>query len=147
METLPDTWHARDYPALVAIARKLETTPGLRARQIQVPAGLTQEQFLIACEALEEGGYIHGKPISRATSLRIDFVIGGLRERGRRAVGMWPNDDPARALLDALKAASEQTSDPEERTRLRKALKIFGSVSESVLADVTAAMIRQLAGL
>lgn len=43
-----------------------------------------------------------------------------LRERGRRAVGIWPNGESVDALVDALRQAGEATTDPEEKTLIRR---------------------------
>jgi len=71
-----------------------------------------------------------------------------LLERGRRAVGLWPNEEQAaNALVDLLTQAAEHVDDEDDAGALKKAGRLLRGVPASVLADVTAALIRQQTGI
>jgi hypothetical protein len=78
---------------------------------------------------------------------RTDFLVNGITERGRRAVGLWPSGEGVDALVDALRKAENTTDDPEEKTVLRRAAGAVGSVSRDIMVDVVAAVVSRQSGL
>ena len=110
-DRLPDRWSSRDLPFLVAAAREIDAgETALRAEH--TPVDLAAADRIAAAMALVPT-YLTGKPLTAAEGV-LDVVINGLTERGRRAVGLWPNDDTANALVDALQRAAEATDDPDQ---------------------------------
>ncbi|WP_116951622.1 hypothetical protein [Jiangella endophytica] len=78
----------------------------------------------------------------RADSYDGQYVLlTGLTERGRRAVGVWPSGENVDALVEALQQAAEATSDPEEKSALRRAAGAVLGVSKNVMTEVVAAVI------
>ena len=74
--------------------------------------------------------------------------VTGLTERGRRKTGLWPDDEStADALFDLLAQAADQVEGEEDAGALRKAGRLLRGVPSAVLADVTAALIRQQTGM
>ena len=143
---LSDTWHPRELPVLVAIAEAKEAGDyGIRARHLASSMGMDFDQVILAVEALTPT-YVSAKPLD-AWGGRMDWGIQGLTEAGRRAVGLWPDDRPVLDFIDALNRAAEATSDPEEKTLLRRAAGQLGMVSRDILIDITAAVMAKHAGV
>lgn len=69
------------------------------------------------------------------------WLIDSLTERGRRTVGLWPSGEDVDALVDALKQAEQSTSDPAEKSLIRRAIGAVTAVSRDIMVDVTAAVI------
>lgn len=144
-DLLHDRWTDRDLPVLVAAATGLEA--GARAvtsRELSGATGLDRAAVVLAVAGLADV-YLE---VTDASSLGgRDFLVTGLTERGRRAVGIWPSGDQIDALIDALRQAEGTVTDPEERTALRRAASALGSISREVIADIISAMARAQAGL
>lgn len=71
-----------------------------------------------------------------------------LTERGRRSVGIWPDQElAADALIDLLTQAADHVDDEDDAGALKKAGRLLRGVPSAVLADVTAALIRQQTGI
>lgn len=76
------------------------------------------------------------------------FVVSGLTERGRRVSGLWPEQEQvADALIELLTQAADHVDDEDDAGALRKAGRLLRGVPAAVLADVTAALIRQQTGM
>lgn len=145
-ELRPDRWHSRDFPVLLEVARLLDDG----ARHVQVrdleATGFDFKQLIAALGALVPG-YLTGKQLDTLAG-PVDFVVTGLTERGRRTTGLWPQEDAASdALVELLNQAADGTTDEDDAGNLRKAGRLLKSVPGNVIADVTAALIRQQAGL
>ena len=144
---LPDTWATRDFPVLVAIASALDRAPGRPVKVsslVGLPPQLSPNDVIAAAVALD-GVFVEGKSVLRGgqglyTAMR-------LTERGRRAVGLWPEDDPLEALITALQEAAQQAHDPQDRSRLQNIAKSITEVSSEVMAGVVTAVITSQAGL
>lgn len=91
--------------------------------------------------------YLTGKPLDTLGGT-VDFTVNNITERGRRSTGLWPKEDAATdALIDLLNQAADTTTDEDDAGNLRKAGRLLRSVPGAVMADVTAALIRQQTGL
>jgi DNA-binding transcriptional ArsR family regulator len=144
MDRLDSTWETRDYPTLLAAARILDTSAHSVlaeeiAEDITRDCGLSVEDVTHALIALGEGGYL---------TVTRELVVSGVTERGRRAVGLWPSDDDSvDALAEVLLQAAEQTDDPEDKTRLRKAGEAVAGLSHNVAEGLIKAWIMRHTGL
>ncbi|MGH3481478.1 MAG: hypothetical protein ACRDQD_32265 [Nocardioidaceae bacterium] len=150
-DLLPDRWHDRDFPALLATARILESdTPEDADTQLeafQKAAGLSERELVRALIGLEQAGYIETQGVAPLAGDPTIWVTG-LTERGRRKTGLWPDEEStADALVDLLAQAADQVEDEDDAGALRKAGRLLRGVPSAVLADVTAALIRQQTGL
>ncbi|QSR33389.1 hypothetical protein CFI00_0145 [Nocardioides sp. S5] len=148
VEKLDDTWHPRDLPILITAARRLEAH-GRPAVSDEIARELSFDAMTVA-RALDSmnGAYLTGKASRAAGHGTIVFICRGLTERGRRAVGLWPDEDAAAdSLVQLLEQASEQVDDEDDQSALRRAGKLLRGVPSAVIADVTAALIRQQSGL
>lgn len=142
---LSDQWSTRDLPVLIEIARAHNIDGRKLAPQIQETLGITEDDVHDAVEALHEASYLEAH---WANSMGGRFLLGvKLRERGRRAVGLWPSGESVDALVDALRQAEETTDDPEEKTIIRRAAGAVGSVSREVMVEVMAAVIARQSGI
>lgn len=146
-ERLDDRWHTREYPVLVATARLLDDGQRpLQVRDIQQHTDVEFDQIIEALRGLVPG-YLDDKPLDTMGGT-IDFIVKDLTERGRRKTGLWPEEDAAAdALIELLEQAADGTADEDDAGALRKAGRLLKSVPGNVLADVTAALIRQQAGI
>lgn len=148
-ELLPDRWHSRDFPVLLETARQLDSGQNVvQGQEVAVASGLSSEDVQSAWHALHPT-YINVLDMGQsAAQTRPDLAVANLTERGRRAVGLWPREDEAAdAFIELLSQAADQLDDEDDAGALRKAGRLLKSVPSAVLADVTAALIRQQTGL
>lgn len=146
MTKLASTWEARDLPVLSAAAARLDRLEfGVQSEALAEDSGLDRDDVMAALLALAPE-YLDVKPLRTLGGL-MDVFAMGITERGRRAVGLWPSGEGVDALLDALRQAEEATTDPVERTLIRRAMGALGSVSRTVLSDVLAAVVQRQMGM
>lgn len=147
-EMLADQWESRDRPVLLAIAKRLAATrEPFTAGEIARDIGIDAEDAVDACLALLPT-YISGNPQRDGSGRVYVFLIGGITERARREIGLWPSEElAAEALVELLNQAADQVEDQDDAGALRKAGRLLRSVPSAVVADVTAALIRQQTGL
>ncbi len=96
---------------------------------------------------LEQSQYVEAEWGPMMLSGDQDLHAVDLTERGRRAVGTWPSSEGVDALVDALRQAEDTTSDPEEKTLIRRAAGAVGMVSRDVMVDVMGAVIARQSGI
>lgn len=148
-DPITDRWSARDFPVLLALARRSEEhgPDDVDLRAVATVAKLPLDQVERSFDLLEKSQYLEAVwgPMMLSGDRQLHAV--DLTERGRRAVGIWPSATGADALIDALRSAEEATQDPEERSAIRRAWSALGSVSRDVLVDVTAAVIARQSGM
>ena len=147
-EKLEDRWHERDFPVLIAAARRLERDGiAFLSNNLSVELEMTNDDVGLALAALVPS-HLEGKRMELAIAGPGEYIVTGITERGRRATGLWPDQEQAAAaLIELLTQAADQVDDADDAGALRKAGRLLRSVPGAVLADVTAALIRQQAGL
>lgn len=148
---MPDRWSTRDFPVLVAIARRLDAADHIVDADddefLSELEPLDRDTIANAMIALANAGYIDCG-INAMLSGHKHVAAHTLTERGRRAVGIWPNQEQAAdALIDLLTQAADHVGDADDAGALRKAGRLLRGVPASVVADVTAALIRQQTGI
>lgn len=138
-EKLPDVWTARDYPVLVAAARRFDQGEStVRVADLVTDTGLTKGEVERAGLALERRGLLETMGVTEMPVLRLKNLSG----EAYFLTGLHPDgDDAVSRLVDALRQAADQVSDPEEKSRLRRLADNAGSVSRDVLAGVLSAVI------
>lgn len=139
-----DQWHTRDLHVLRAVADH-DPHEDNWAANICGETLLEPDDFAESLRALEEAGYVEAH-WSRRTGGNFPMAAR-LRERGRRAVGVWPSADGVDGLVEALRQAEQATDDPEEKTLIRRAAGALGMVSREVMTDVLAAIAVRSSGL
>jgi hypothetical protein len=137
----------RDYPVLVAAARRLEGSPGIRFRgsDLAVEAGLDRADVIRALVALHSGRYLLTNPMG-AQNASPEVIVIGMTERGRRMVGLWPAGDGVHMLTDALRQAADRVTDDADRSALRTAAGLLRTVTPGVVTDVMVAVMSRQAG-
>lgn len=145
------TWDVREQPILEAIA-DVEETQGDNVERIDALVeltGLDRLVVLLGLRALLDAGYVAA--IDAGARYRTDedddFLDIHLQERGRRAVGQWPSEDSADALLELLSARVSAASTDDERTRWERLLDAAKGLSGKALQDLTIAFLKHRAGL
>lgn len=137
-DKLPDVWAPRDFPVLKAVAARIdrgENAPYLQ--QIADDTGLDIDTVSLAGASLKRRGLVEGvgswgAPVQRFTGVSAEaYFLTGLHPDG---------DDAVSQLISALRQAAEQSTDPDERSRLRKLADAAGGVSRDVLAGVLTAI-------
>lgn len=138
-EKLPDVWAARDFPVLVAAARRFdEGESTVRVEDLAADTGLTKEEIERAGMALERRGLVETMGVAQMPVLRLRNLSG----QAYLLTGLHPDgDDAVSQLVSALRQAADQTSDPTEKGRLRTMADNAGAVSRDVLAGVLTAVI------
>lgn len=145
MTQMPDQWTSRDLPVLVEIARNRKMDGRLLQPHIETTVGIHEDDVVDAIDALEDGGYLEATWFHSLGGSTLSGVK--LRERGRRAVGIWPSGEGVEALVDALRQAEETTTDPEEKSILRRAGGAVAMVSRDVMVDVMGAVVARQSGV
>jgi hypothetical protein len=138
-EKLPDVWETRDYPVLKEVVRRLDAgeqfvMPGDVAESV----GMTEADVAAAGRALKRRGFITASGSMAAEIETFDDVSG----QAYLITGLHPDgDDAVSRLVDALRQAAEQTSDPEEKGKLRQVAEQIGGLSRDVAAGVMTAVL------
>ena len=137
----------RDYPVLVAAARRLEASPGTRFRgsDLAVETTLDRDDVIRALVALHSGRYLLTNPMG-AQNASPEVIVIGLTERGRRMVGLWPAGEGGHVLSDALRQAADRVSDDADRSALRTAAGLLRTVTPEVITDVMVAVLSRQGG-
>jgi hypothetical protein len=136
---LDDRWESLDRPLLVRVARRLndEQRPVHTGDAIEMASIVSLTPTYLDARVQRTGD---GKPYMA--------FVRGLTERGRREVGLWPKEEAgAAALIELLEQAAENVEDEDDASALRKAGRALKTVPASIVAEVTAAFIRQQTGL
>jgi len=144
-----NTWEKRELVILEAIANYEDETgdsvPNLK-RLVEL-SGLDAKTCSVGLKALITAQ----PPLVAATDASTfggwDVLEIDLLERGRRAVGQWPNENPANELLELLRERVESAATDEERGRWKTALDVLKALPGKALTEVTIALIKREAGL
>jgi hypothetical protein len=123
-----DVWSSRDFPVLREATRMIDdgsedpTVPALAEA-----TGLDLESVARAIWALDRRGLV--TPImSLAGPIGVQEVSG----EAYLLTGLHPDgNDLTDRFVDALRQAAEEVSDPEEKSRLRRAAKALGEVTKA----------------
>lgn len=143
-EKLPDVWITRDYPVLVAAARRLDAGEGvITGEKLVADTGLSLDEVRNATAALERRGYL-SRRLNMGGGVRVDGISGA----AYLVTGLHPDgDDLAERLISVLTQAADATGDEEERGALKRSARALGNVSGNVLAGVLTAWISQQTGI
>ncbi len=140
---MESTWENRDLPVLDHIVHIYdETGESPEPSDIAKACALDDEDVQRALRALE----LNDPPF--VTELLVTFGgivgIGAPTGHARRAVGAWPTPESlADRIVAALNDAAEAESDPDAKTRLKRAAEAVGGVGKSVLTGVLTHVITQ----
>lgn len=133
-----ETWRVVELPVLEAIAA---AAPGLATSDdVQQATGLDRDVMRRALSDLAESGHLQGEYSQYAAfwrSLR-------LTERGKQAIGVWPADAAASALLELLQRKVDEAHDDEERGRWRRALDSVRGLGGRTLEQLLVEYLKQI---
>jgi DNA-binding transcriptional MocR family regulator len=140
-ERLDDVWNSRDYPVLMEVARILDQ-PGPavpRIRQVAAATGLSEADVTAAGVALERRGLVTLGAKSAGGSFAWFTDISG---SAYLLTGLHPDgDDAFSRLISALTQAAELTADPDEKSRIRRAVDGLLGISRDISVGITTAVI------
>lgn len=147
LDPLPDRWHTRDFPVLLEVARAADAEQEVNLDDIAATLDMRVGQIIAVLDALEDARYLRYDGTEMLSGeVHVNFVR--ISERGRRVVGLWPNEEQAAdALVELLGQAAEHVDDEDDAGALRRAGRLLRGVPSAVIADVTAALIRQQSGI
>lgn len=132
----------------MATARLLDSGAAhVEATDVSEAVGLEPSAIATAYDGLVGAYLTAGRTPGTMGDPKGSWVVTGLTERGRRAVGLWPSGEGVEALIDALRQAEETAEDAEERSALRRAWSSIGGVSREVMVDVIGAVVARQSGL
>jgi hypothetical protein len=142
---IDDCWYSRDLPVLREAARQAAANNdrlNADTQRMATAANTDTDGVEAALKALEDGHYV--SVLRSPTRADGHATVWGveIRERGRRTVGIWPNQQqPVDRLLEALRQAEEHTSDEDDRTALAKAGRYLASLPRDIVAEVIASVL------
>jgi hypothetical protein len=116
------TWGKVEAPILAAIAEfdPRAGKPGMFSTDLPDVTELEYDQITMALMRLEAAGYITAHRL--ASGADVLFVNLQLTERGFRASGVWPYDDPFEDLVRVLNEQINREPDQDRAGRLRRLL-------------------------
>jgi hypothetical protein len=134
-----DTWNSVAVPLLEHFAeREAEYGQNPRATDtldIAQATGLELAAVELELKRLFDGRYLAGD-FERGSGADSGFVIvPTLTERGARAAGKWPSENPAEALLAIVDRRLREAQSPEDRSYWQKIKDGFTAVPGNVLAS------------
>jgi DNA-binding IclR family transcriptional regulator len=139
-EPLDDVWAARDYPVLREVTRHIDAGDvHVHQNVIAEALGIEPQEVGRAATALERRGLV---TLTHDTGpVRFVEVSGS----AYLITGLHPDaDDALSRLVQVLQQAATQTSDQDERTRLRRAADALLDVSRDVMTGVLTAYLSSL---
>jgi hypothetical protein len=129
-----DTWYQLALPVLEYLShREPFTFPNVG--EMADALGADPNAVVVEIDRLAEAGYIRGGVRKMATGgdpRPWMFHQPELAERGARAVGMWPAEDPYDALLALVERRISEEADEERRSKLRRLAGSLADLGKSV---------------
>lgn len=144
-----DRWYSRALPILEAVSRR-ELEPNISIHELAREADLEPLPVSVEVERLIESRHLVVKDLARPLSsdrATGRLLLPHLGERGARAVGAWPAEDPYDNLLAVLERRISEEPDEERKSKLRRFRDTVQEVGKSVASDVLAALIKAGTGL
>jgi hypothetical protein len=132
---LADKWASRDFPILVEVTRRIDDGDHFVSEvEIAESIDMPGDDVRRGIQALERRGLI--TTTATMTHISVDDVAG----QAYLMTGLHPDaDDEAERLASLLRQAADQTNDPEQKSRLRKAASAVGDLVGEVGAGVMTA--------
>ena len=144
VDKLDDVWAARDFPVLVEVTRRIDAGEhAVHTHEVAEALGVDEETVQLAGAALERRGLVE----TRGSAQVPVMLFRGVTEQAYFLTGLHPDgDDVVSRFVDALRQAADRTTDPDERSRLRKLADGVGGVSREVFAAVVASVVTSVTG-
>jgi hypothetical protein len=143
-----ETWERVALPLLRQIAdAEQQHLPGLDMDAVARELGLPAHEVKAELDRLIEAGFVADK-VAKHLGGSVHLASPRLSEKGARAVGMWPSNDPYDALLALLdRRLLDDSLGDEERTKLQRVRATLTDVGKSTVAGVLAALVKSGIGL
>ena len=146
-----DTWNSVAIPLLEHIATHepeySESTGAVSVAELAAVTGLEATAIALELRRLFDGGYLDGRYERESPAEESWLMIPTLSERGARAVGRWPSNDPAEAMLTIIERRLEAAGTPEERTFWRKIKDGFAGVPANLVGSLAVEVGKVVGGL
>jgi hypothetical protein len=146
-----DTWDNRAVPILEHVATLEATGAPFNLPHVAETLGCSRSEVQIEVDRLRSGGYLGGDLVQKGDGaggiVVWDFRRPRLLEKGSRAVGQWPSDDPYDALLSLIEQRLDDETDPETRTKLERLRATLLDVGKGVAGGILGSLIRAGLGL
>ena len=141
-DKLTDVWAARDFPILKVATRLVDEGGSPSVEEIALESGLTPEDVRRGINALHRRGFVRVEQTLAGTGWIIDvsgeaYLLTGLHPDG---------DEALLSLADLFRQAAERTTDPDDKTRLRRAAAAIGDLVGQVGSGVLTAFIAHQGG-
>ena len=136
---LADVWASRDFPVLTAAVRWIDSGQlgGVHDVSLAEATELSVADVRLALKALERRGLI-----TTSSFLSGDMHVDEIAGDAYLLTGLHPDgDDALEQLISTLRQAADQTSDPEEKSQLRKAAGALGGLAGKVGTSVMTAYV------
>lgn len=142
------TWEPVVLPLLERVRIAEQEGRDLPAEQLVEGLPVTAQAVQAELRRLLAAGFIAGE-LEEETGNAIFLELSDpmLLERGARAVGTWPADDPYDALLALLDERIRDAPDEDTRSRLRRLREVLGDVGKGAAGGLLGAFLRQMIGL
>ena len=144
------TWESRDLPVLRAVVDATDEGGWIiEATEIAERTGLSDQDVQNALWALGSNQPPYFE-IMDASTMSERHIHAAHQPTGhaRRTVGTWPTPDLwADRLIAALTEAAENETDPDKKSKLRKAADALGSMGGQVLGGVITSYVTHAAGI
>lgn len=142
-----DTWTNRELPLLEKVV-VAEGDRNLTLADLCASAEVMPEEAKLSIRALMEGRYLTALPVEVAEEwLPIDYQDRRTLERGRRAVGQWPSEDPFESFIATIDRTIDSEPDEDRRTRLEKFRESVTATGKTVATGLLLEFLKQQTGL
>jgi hypothetical protein len=120
----------------------------VQVRDVAIELSLDTADVREELEMLIHGNWMTGQVVRVAGGGQNDFVENGqLLERGARAIGRWPADNPYDDLVARLERLISTESDPKKRNKFQQFLDAVKGVGKEVGTELLVAYLKAHAGL
>ncbi len=127
-----DTWTERELPILQEVVEG-EGKGDLNVGALAERLSLERHQVILGVRALYEARYVEAYPVEVAEELLpTDYMDIRPLERGRRAVGQWPSEDPFDDFVAVVERMIEREPDEGRRSRLERLREALLSLGQGV---------------
>jgi hypothetical protein len=140
-----ERWYSRDFPVLLEAARMLDAGNQIDESQVAATLGIDATQVYDAIADLRQSDYLDDSaaftmPGTRGASMAMP-TITRLTERGRRAVGIWPNEEQAGdQLLWILEQKVEHAGSGDEKSKWQRIRDAVAGAGRDFAVELGAAM-------
>jgi hypothetical protein len=137
-----DTWESVALPLMNAIAECESAGSLAMVGALAQSASLDSEATLVELVRLVDAHYVTGDVQIMGEADNSHIVNPMLSERGARAVGLWPPDDPYEALMALIEKQLVEENDEEAKTKLRKLRDALGEIGKGTVSGLLVALIQ-----